>query len=103
MKPQNFKPGDQVEIPCEIGQGAFPTEMLVTFDTVDGPISGFVRQENIIKRDDKPDHGFVFGTIVAMTPEVISVRVRGSFFRTTGLAALSRQWAMKNLQLARAA
>lgn len=103
MKPQNFKPGDQVEIPCEIGQGAFPTEMLVTFDTVDGPISGFVRQENIARRDDKLDGGYVFGTVVAVTPDIISVRVTGSFFRTTGLAALSRQWAMKNLHLARAA
>lgn len=101
--PQQFKSGDQVEIPVEVGQGAFPTEALITFETIDGPISGFVRKDDIVKCDHDTHRGYVSGVVKDVTPDVISVVVRGSFFRTTGLATLARQWAVNNLHLAGAA
>ena len=102
MIAENLRPGDEVEIPCEVGNGAFPTEMLVTFETTDGPVSGFVRKENLVATD-KPDRAFVKGRVKEVTRDVITVIVRGSFFTTTGLASLSRDWASKNLRVPHAA
>ena len=99
---EKFEQGDQVQIQCDIGPGAFPTEFLVTFETVDGPISGFVRRENVV-RSDKGDVGFISGTVEEVTDDVITVLVRGSFFTTTGIATLKRDWANKHVQVARAA
>jgi hypothetical protein len=101
-KMANFKPGDEVLIQCEIGPGAFPQEMLVTFETIDGPTSGFVRKDQI-SLSDKNGVGFINGTVKAVTDDVLTVMVRGSFFTTTGLASLNRDWAKKHVQFARAA
>lgn len=98
----NFKAGDKVQIQCEIGPGAFPTEFLVTFETTQGPISGFVKKGNII-RDDKSGVGYITGEIVSVTPQIITVLVEGSFFTTTGIATLKRDWADKHVQVAQAA
>lgn len=98
----NFERGDEVQIQCDIGPGAFPTEFLVTFETVDGPISGFVRRENVV-RSDKGDIGYINGTVEEVTADVITVLVKGSFFTTTGIAALTRDWANKHVQVAHAA
>jgi hypothetical protein len=97
-----FKPGDEVMIQCETGQGAFPTEVLVTFETVDGPISGFVRRENVVQRDTG-DIGYLKGVVKDVSQDIVTVLVRGSFFTTTGIAALRRDWADSHVQVANAA
>jgi hypothetical protein len=98
----HLKPGDEIQIQCDIGPGAFPTEFLVTFETVDGPISGFVRRENVV-RSDKGDIGFISGKVEEVTADIITVLVKGSFFTTTGIAALTRDWANTHVQVAHAA
>jgi hypothetical protein len=97
-----LKPGDQIEIQCDIGPGAFPTEILVTFETADGPVSGFIRKENVIRKD-RGDVGYIRGTVQEVEEDIITVLVKGSFFTTTGIAALKRDWADKHVQVSHAA
>jgi hypothetical protein len=99
---KKFELDDQVLIQCDIGPGAFPTEFLVTFETIEGPISGFVRRENVI-RSDKGDVGYINGIVKEVTDTVITVLVKGSFFTTTGIAALERDWANTHVKVAHAA
>lgn len=98
-----FKPGDEIAIPCEVGPGPFPTEKLVTLDTAEGPLSGFVRKENLLSVDSTGNNGYIRGTVKEVFSEIITVVVRGSFFTTTGLASLPREWASKHVQFAHAA
>jgi len=97
-----FKKGDEIEIPCAVEQGAFPTEVLVSFNTVEGPVSGFVRKE-FVSRVDQGGKGYIRGIVREVSSDVITVLLKGSFFTTTGLASLPRDWANKHVQMARAA
>jgi hypothetical protein len=91
-----FSVGQPVKIPCEVQRGAFPTELLVTFETVDGPTSGFVRSEDVQRVDGH--HGLISAIIKETSSDTITVIVKGSFFTTTGLAYLKRDWANSNVQ-----
>ncbi|MEX2199879.1 MAG: hypothetical protein WD711_00675 [Dongiaceae bacterium] len=92
----NFVPGQSIRIHCEIQRGAFPTEALVTFETVEGPVSGFVRNEDV-ERVAGHD-GYLLATIKEVTKDFLAVMVRGSFFTTTGLAYLNHDWATANVK-----
>lgn len=76
--------GEKIRIPCTASQGAFPDEWLVSFDTAEGPVSGFVK----CVQEFEGEH-YIIGRIEEVRPSVIAVRVEGSFFTTTGLAYLS--------------
>lgn len=91
-----FNVGEIVEIQCEVQAGAFPTEVLVTLDTVEGPISGFVRKE-AIKRV-KGHEGYIRATVKDVSADTLTVVLQGSFFTTTGLAYLKRDWANAHVQ-----
>jgi hypothetical protein len=82
-----FAPGQTVQISCDIQPGAFPSEYLVTFQTTEGPVSGFVRAEHV--RRAGHDKGYIFATVHGVSEDTLTVIVRGSFFTTTGLAHLS--------------
>ena len=84
-----------IGIPCDVSRGAFPDERLITMETISGPISGFVRQDAIIEVQGKT---YVSGVIIDISEDSIAVRVRGSFFTTTGLAYLSKEWAASNIR-----
>ena len=90
--------GKTVRIPCEVQRGAFPTELLVTFETAEGPVSGFVPSENVER--SKGHEGFIRGIVKNVSSDTVTVEVHGSFFTTTGIAYLKREWANTNLQLA---
>ncbi|MDE2227577.1 MAG: hypothetical protein KGM97_09295 [Alphaproteobacteria bacterium] len=96
----SFAAGDSVQIPCEVQVGAFPTECLITFETLEGRVSGFVRREAL--RDISGSKGFLPATVVDVKKDTITVRVQGSFFTTTGLAYLKRDWADSNVRPLRA-
>jgi hypothetical protein len=91
-----FSVDQQVKIPCEVQRGAFPTELLITFETVDGPISGFVRSEDVQRVGGH--HGLISAVIKEISSDTITVNVKGSFFTTNGLAYLKRDWAASNVQ-----
>lgn len=91
-----FSVGQQVKIRCDVQRGAFPTELLVTFETVEGPISGFVRSEDVQRVGGH--EGLISATITVVSSDTIAVILKGSFFTTTGLAYLKRDWANSNVQ-----
>lgn len=86
--PNTIDPGTQVRIPCSLGGGAFPDEYLVTIDTADGPLSGFV-DSDVIK--DAGDRAYVLGTVCGAEGDRVVVSLPGSFFTTTGIAHFPRR------------
>ena len=89
-----FEPGEGIAVPATVQQGAFPGESLVTIVTASGPISGFVRDRDFV---------VVGKTIRAIvresTPEVLSVRLSGSYFTTNGMADFTAEWANNNVKV----
>lgn len=78
--------GERILVPVSVDNGAFPTESLITFDTKDGPVSGFIRADQIHRRNND---AFIEATVLAVSEDVITVKLPGSFFTTTGLAYIS--------------
>jgi hypothetical protein len=91
-----YAPGQPILIRCEIQPGAFPTEYLVTFQATDGPVSGFVRRDGVERIAG--EEGYIAATVKEVSADTITVIVQGSFFRTTGLAHLNREWADSHVQ-----
>src|ERR1700730_1087420 len=83
-----FIPGQPILIPCDVEPGAFASEFLVTFETVEGPVSGFVREDNLQRSGVEGGATYIFATVKAVSEDTLTVVVRGSFFTTTGLAHL---------------
>ena len=84
--PEGLKKGDVVGIPCDVGRGAFPGECLITVEATSGPVSGFVPASQLTNIER--NRGYVRATVEAVTFEIITVWIDGSFFTTTGLADL---------------
>jgi len=91
-----FGIGESVQIPCDVRPGAMPTEYLVTFDTADGRLSGFVRREQLMRVSGTS--GFIPAKIIATKGDILTVQVNGSFFTTTGLVNFKRDWADSHVQ-----
>lgn len=96
----SFKPGQTIQILCEVQRGAFPTELLVTFETAEGPVSGFVRADSVKRSNDR--EGYITAEVKEVSADTLTVVVHGSFFTTTGLAYLNRDWANSHVQSAHA-
>lgn len=83
--------GDLVGVPCAIQAGPFPDEKLVTVETSEGRISGFVKESSLQVDPADPEHGRVKGTVVAAIDDSITVKLFGSFFTTAlGVASVRR-------------
>jgi hypothetical protein len=85
----HLKPGDRVAIPVTIKSGAFLNERFISLETLDGTLSGFVNASEIVQA--QLNQGYIHGVIEEVRDESVLVRISGSFFTTTGLAALSRE------------
>jgi hypothetical protein len=83
--------GDVVGIRCTVQAGPFSEERLISFEAVDGPVSGFVN-ENELKRVD--DIWLVRAVVQSVHDDILEVIVRGSFFTTNGLASIQKSYAM---------
>lgn len=92
-----FQEGDLVGIPCAMQPGPFPDEFLVEIKTIHGPLSGFVDEEDLLELDHHP---YLRGIVQAVDDDIITVLIRGSYFRTTGIAEFQRQWAHEHLRMA---
>ncbi len=77
------KPGETIFIPVSVKPGAFSKECLVTFESTDGPVSGFVSADHVLEKDG---HKVIEAKVVSSDKGSVSVYLRGSFFTTTGLA-----------------
>ncbi len=82
--------GKEIRIACKVQPGPFSEEHVITVDTIDGPISGFVRKEKLVR---SRDHWYVHGIVRDINKDVISVWIKGSFFTTNGLANVPRHLA----------
>jgi hypothetical protein len=78
--------GDIIRIPVKVTGGAFAGEFLITFDTMDGPISGFISSDQVRDFDDAQS---IPAVVLDVESDRIAVRLHGSFFTTTGLAHIS--------------
>jgi len=101
MTAVQFDKGDQVGVPCEVAQGAFPDEYLITIESDFGTISGFVSSDDVRLLDDK--RGLVRAVVEDIDESMVTLRVQGSYFTTTGIAHLGREWAISNLETQSAA
>jgi hypothetical protein len=86
-----IKPGDEIGIQCEVTQGPFSDERLVSFDTLDGPVTGFVAVDDLRNTDTG---WLVRAVVLSLEDDSVMVRVRGSFLTTNGLASIPRERAL---------
>lgn len=84
--------GQVLRIPCEVSNGPFAGECMISIETGLGSHSGFVRSDSVeVGHDGK---GWVTGRIVQVDSDRVVVRFDGSFFTTAaGVAQISQQWA----------
>lgn len=90
----DLRPGTKIAIPCRAFEGAFTGEFLVSFDTKEGPVTGFVGEDDIIYKNDQ---AYVMGEVRDADAETLTVLVDGSFFTTTGLTYLSPNAPIKQM------
>jgi len=83
-----LKNGDRIFIPVTADRGAFAGECLITLYTLDGPVSGFIRTEQVRQKDGQK---YIVAEVVSVGADRIDVKLHGSFFTTTGLAHLSNK------------
>ena len=88
-----FKPGEVVAVPATVQPGAFPGEHLVTVTTRSGPVSGFVRDQDIIEPDKT-----IQAVVRESTTSGLAVQLAGSYFTTNGLAEFAADWARENVK-----
>ena len=81
--------GAKVRVLCSKSPGAFLNEYLISIDTQDGPISGFI-DANEVEVTDRGDN-YVWGIVHKVEKERIVIDLPGSFFTTTGIAHFSRR------------
>ncbi|MEE9304959.1 MAG: hypothetical protein V3U77_01730 [bacterium] len=91
-----FTYGDEVMIRGDVSKGAFEGEFSVVIHTESDLISGFVRDEDMIKVEGAK--GYIRAIVRNVTIDTITVRILGSFFTTNGIARLSRDWAKDNVK-----
>lgn len=86
-----FETGQTIKIKCRISPGPFSDEPIVTIDTVDGPVSGFVSATEVT--DVGEAQANIKCTIAAVEGDILTVWIKGSFFTTNGLATVERSLA----------
>jgi len=87
-----LKVGDDIAVPCETAPGPSSDEKLVSVETLNGRITGFVRLRDL--RQNASGEWEIRATVLKLKKDAIEVRVYGSFFNTNGLADISREMAL---------
>lgn len=70
---------------------------MVGIETKKGPISGFIKEEDLLLIKGSE---YVRGVVVGFLDDTVFVEVRGSYFTTTGLAEFEKIWASEHLKKA---
>jgi hypothetical protein len=86
-----IKVGDIIGVFCQVQPGPFAEERVVTIETIHGPISGFVREENLREKDEG---WIVRAEVRAIGKDDLEVLINGSFFTTNGVASVPSRLAM---------
>lgn len=85
-KMRDINKGETLFVPVDAGEGAFAGECLITIETIDGPVSGFIRSSQVVTRGDV---NFVPAEVMEIDSDQLTIRLHGSFFTTTGIAHIS--------------
>jgi hypothetical protein len=88
----NLTVGQEIWVSCTVQPGPFTDEPLVTVNTLDGPISGFVESGEL--RIESNDSARIRAKVHRETDEFIEVWIRGLFFTTNGLAQVAPESAL---------
>ena len=88
----NYETGEYIWIKCNAQPGPFPGEMAIEFESVDGPVSGFVQEKELRKAGDD---WLIHARVNEVHGSVLEVWVEGSFFSTNGLANINRDITMQ--------
>lgn len=86
-----FNAGDFIGVVCEVQPGPFDDEKLVTVETTDGAISGFVKTSELRQSGKNWE---VRGKVQSVGDTSITVWILGSFFTTNGIAKIPSRLAM---------
>ena len=81
--------GVKVRVICSKSPGAFLNEYLISIDTADGPISGFIDADAVGVTESGAN--YILGIVHEIEGERVVIGLPGSFFTTTGIAHFSRQ------------
>jgi hypothetical protein len=84
--------GQQVWIRCTVQPGPFSDEPLVTIESIEGPVAGFIASDEL-KKEPGGEHS-VRGFVRSIEKTFVEVWIRGSFFTTNGLANVRPELAM---------
>jgi len=78
--------GDTVALRADFEKGAFPGEYIVAFPSIEGPVSGFVKEPSAVLKEG--DNVFLVGTVTEINGPTLTLFVRGSFFTNAGYIKL---------------
>jgi hypothetical protein len=84
--------GQEVWIRCTVQPGPFSDEPLVTFESIEGPVSGFIKTDEL--KTGAGGETSVRGIVRNIEKTFVEVWVSGSFFTTNGLANVRPELAM---------
>ena len=83
--------GNVIGVPCQVKPGPFTGEHLISIDTSDGIINGFVHENELKQVSGK---WYVRAVIEDVYVDRLRVWLRGSFFTTNGIATIPREMAV---------
>jgi hypothetical protein len=86
MQQVEVEMGQEIGVLCDLSPGPFSDEFLVTIETISGPMSGFVPENLLVRKNE--NENYVLAIVKNVDSDVISVLIGGSFFTTTGLALI---------------
>lgn len=78
----DVRTGETVALKAQFEKGAFPDEYIVTFSSIEGEVSGFVKAGNAVTEIDK--NLFLVGQVQDVSGPILTLFVRGSFFTNSG-------------------
>ena len=81
--------GQPVWVQCKVQPGPFSEESLVTIQSIEGTVTGFVKSDEL--SNDRPA---VRGVVRRVEKNHVEVWIKGSFFTTNGLTNVPTELAM---------
>jgi hypothetical protein len=84
--------GEKVLVPTSVKAGAFPGEKLISVNTEGGVVSGFAKADAIVERGNGQ---YILAEVKNVTSKILTVKLAGSFFTTTGLADIPSSTVLK--------
>lgn len=88
---KEFKIGETIGVLCDVKPGPFSGEQMITIETIDGAISGFVRENELRQQGSQ---WYVRGRVENILADSLEVWIRGSFLTTNGIASVPSHLAM---------